>query len=140
MVEKGRHLHIERDLRMSLYFQQQGVYIVGDKVHFLLYCSMYQTLRQTYFLNRLSIHCVAVVGIADSSTEMSGMRLVPASDVAVVVLVDVRLLLVKCCVVGASVVVNVSSDVVLVLGFVLSDNVVDDTRSIDNVDAVVGVV
>ena len=81
-----------------------------------------------------------MVGIVDSSTEMSGMRLVPASDVAVVVLVDVRLVLVKCCVVGASVVVNVSSDVVLVLGFVLSDNVVDDTRSIDNVDAVVGVV
>ena len=68
------------------------------------------------------------------------MRLVPASDVAVVVLVDVRLVLVKCCVVGAFVVVNVSSDVVLVLGFVLSDNVVDDTRRIDNVDAVVGVV
>ena len=61
MVEKGRHLHIERDLRMSLYFQQQqGVYIVGDKVHFLLYCSMYQTLRQTYFLNRLSESVVCI--------------------------------------------------------------------------------
>ena len=45
---------------MSLYFQQQKVYIVEDEVHFLLYCSMYQTLRQTYFLNRLSESVVCI--------------------------------------------------------------------------------
>lgn len=51
MIEKGRHLRIERDLRLCLYCQQQGIYIVEDEVHFLLHCPMYKTLRQTYFFN-----------------------------------------------------------------------------------------
>jgi len=51
MIEKGRHLRIERDLRLCLYCQQQGIYTVEDEVHFLLHCPMYKTLRHTYFLN-----------------------------------------------------------------------------------------
>ena len=50
MIEKGRHLRIERDLGLCLYCQQQGIYIVVDEVHFLLHCPMYKHLDRYIFL------------------------------------------------------------------------------------------
>ena len=78
MIEKGRHLRIERDLRLCLYCQQQGIYIVEDEVHFLLHCPMYKTLRQTYFLNiwSESVLCIQLfIRIMSDSNRESIMSL-----------------------------------------------------------------
>jgi len=54
------------------YCQQHGIYIV-DEVHFLIYCPMYQPLRQIQFLNRWSDNSVYIqlfiLSMSDSTRE-----------------------------------------------------------------------
>jgi len=49
MIEKGRHLNIERNYRYCRYCLSRNVYVVENEVHFLLYCLLYNNLRNFYF-------------------------------------------------------------------------------------------
>ena len=49
MIEKGRHLNIERDYRFCPYCLSRNVYIVEDEFHMLLICPLYDELRRECF-------------------------------------------------------------------------------------------
>jgi len=49
MIEKGRHLNIERNYRCCRYCLSRNVYVVENEVHFLLYCPLYDNLRHSFF-------------------------------------------------------------------------------------------
>jgi hypothetical protein len=49
MIEKGRHLNIERDYRFCKYCLSRDIYTVETEIHFLLICPMYDQLRKQYF-------------------------------------------------------------------------------------------
>ena len=49
MIEKGRQRNIERHLRFCEFCLGRNVHAVEDEVHFLLYCPLFEELRQRYF-------------------------------------------------------------------------------------------
>jgi hypothetical protein len=51
MIEKGRHLKINREFRFCKYCLNRDRYIVEDEMHFLLICPLYHDLRQRHFKN-----------------------------------------------------------------------------------------
>ena len=50
MIEKGRHLQIDRDLRHCQYCLGNNNYAIEDEKHFLLWCPLYEELRNALFL------------------------------------------------------------------------------------------
>ena len=59
MIEKGRHMNIDRHLRFCQYCLKHDIYIAEDEKHFLLTCPLYEELRQTHFLEcwKSGINC-----------------------------------------------------------------------------------
>ena len=49
MIERGRHLKIDRGLRYCQYCLSKNRYTLENEFHFLLVCENYNELRQTYF-------------------------------------------------------------------------------------------
>ena len=50
MIEKGRHLGIDRELRYCPICLTLIVRVVEDELHFFLYCNFYENIRKVYFL------------------------------------------------------------------------------------------
>ena len=48
MIEKGRHLSIDREYRFCPICKSKDIYIVEDKFHFFFHCSVYKELRIKY--------------------------------------------------------------------------------------------
>ena len=48
MIEKGRHLSIDRDLRFCPLCIKNNIYVVEDEFHFFFECNEYEMLRQTF--------------------------------------------------------------------------------------------
>ena len=51
MIEKGRHINIDRDYRFCQYCLNRNVYTVETEQHFLIICPLYDDLRQKYFID-----------------------------------------------------------------------------------------
>ena len=51
MIEKGRHLNIERNLRFCPLCQMKNLSVIEDAYHFFFECETYEMLRETYFEN-----------------------------------------------------------------------------------------
>ena len=49
MIEKGRHLHIDREYRFCPFCLERNVYAIEDEFHFFMLCPMYEELRNMYF-------------------------------------------------------------------------------------------
>ena len=49
MIEKGRHLSIDREYRFCSICKSKDIYIVEDEFHFFFHCSVYEELRIKYF-------------------------------------------------------------------------------------------
>ena len=49
MIEKGRHLSIDRELRFGPLCMKNNIYVVEDEFHFFFECNEYETFRQTLF-------------------------------------------------------------------------------------------
>jgi len=49
MIEKGRHLNIDRELRYCEYCVTHDLYTIEREIHVLLFCPLYADIRQTYF-------------------------------------------------------------------------------------------
>lgn len=49
MIEKGRYMNIERELRYCPICLSNGLYVVETEYHFLLECNEYEEIRQTLF-------------------------------------------------------------------------------------------
>ncbi|MEW8544974.1 MAG: reverse transcriptase family protein, partial [Candidatus Thiodiazotropha sp.] len=60
MIEKGRHMQIEREYRFCPFCVERNVYSVEDEFHFFMVCPTYQDLRNMYFKphwhNMISLH------------------------------------------------------------------------------------
>ena len=50
MIEKSRHLQIKRNLRHCEYCLRNNIFAIEDEKHFLLWCPIYEELRNTHFL------------------------------------------------------------------------------------------
>ena len=59
MVEKGRHLNIERNQRLCPLCLMKNIFVLEDKYHFFFECKSYEPLRQEcfklYWLNNRSL-------------------------------------------------------------------------------------
>ena len=49
MIQKGRHLNIDRDYSFCQYYLKRNVYSAETEQHFLIICPLYDDLRQNYF-------------------------------------------------------------------------------------------
>ena len=49
MIEKGRHMNIDRDYRFCRFCLRNGVYVVENELHFLLICPLYASVRAKHF-------------------------------------------------------------------------------------------
>ena len=49
MIEKGRHLAIDRELRFCPLCIKNDIYVVEDEFHFFFECNEYETFRQFFF-------------------------------------------------------------------------------------------
>ena len=49
MIEKGRHLAIDRELRFCPLCIKNNIYVIEDEFHFFFECTEYELYRQTFF-------------------------------------------------------------------------------------------
>ena len=56
MIEKGRHLNIERNLRFCPLCQMKNLSIIEDEYHFIFECETYEMLSETYFENHWRVN------------------------------------------------------------------------------------
>ena len=49
MIEKGRHLAIDRNLRFCPLCIKNNIYVIEDEFHFFFECSEFELYRQTFF-------------------------------------------------------------------------------------------
>ena len=49
MIEKGRHQHIDRNIRFCPLCLKRNVYVVEDEFHFVCVCPSYNDIRNIYF-------------------------------------------------------------------------------------------
>ena len=49
MIEKGRHLGIDKDLRLCLFCKEWNIQVIETEVHFLIECSKYDSIRKDIF-------------------------------------------------------------------------------------------
>lgn len=49
MIEKGRHIGIDRDLRYCFHCLKTNIYVIEDEYHFFFECSLYNNIRAVYF-------------------------------------------------------------------------------------------
>lgn len=60
MIEKGRHMQIEREYRFCPFCVERNVYTIEDEFHFFMVCPAYEDLRNIYFKlnwrNTISLH------------------------------------------------------------------------------------
>ena len=45
MIEKGRHLGLDRDLRLCVFCRQNDIEVIETEFHFLFECTLYDELR-----------------------------------------------------------------------------------------------
>ena len=56
MIEKCRHLSIDRNFRFCKICEEQNINVVEDEFHFFFECQSYEFLRITYFEKKLAKH------------------------------------------------------------------------------------
>jgi hypothetical protein len=49
MIEKGRHIGIDKDLRYCFHCLKTNIYVTEDDYHFFFECSIYNNIRAVYF-------------------------------------------------------------------------------------------
>ena len=49
MIEKGRHLNIEREYGCCPFCLNRNIYVIEDEFHFFMVCPTYNDLRILYF-------------------------------------------------------------------------------------------
>ena len=49
MIEKGRHLGIDRNFRNCQIFLKSNVFVIEDEFHFMMVCPEYEHLRYECF-------------------------------------------------------------------------------------------
>ena len=49
MIDKGRHLGIDKDLRLCLFCKERNIQVIETEVHFLIECSKYDSTRKDIF-------------------------------------------------------------------------------------------
>ena len=47
MLEKGRHLGLDRESRLCLFCRENDLYVVKTEFHFLFECTLYDELRHS---------------------------------------------------------------------------------------------
>ena len=58
MIEKGRHLNLDKDYRYCHVCLHIGIRTVEDDMHFLLVCPLYNNLRKDLFPTQWQTHYV----------------------------------------------------------------------------------
>ena len=75
LIEKGRHLHIDRDSRWCPYCLKHGRHIVETEYHFVLICDQYVELRKKhiakYYWNNPSYHKFVLLLQSDKITTLN---------------------------------------------------------------------
>jgi len=61
MIEKGRHLNLDKDYRYCPVCLHNGIRTVGDEMHFLLVCPLYNNLPKELFKTQWQTLCVSTV-------------------------------------------------------------------------------
>ena len=56
IIEKGRHLNIERNLRFCPLCQMENLSVIEDEYHFFFEFEIYEMLRETYFENHWRVN------------------------------------------------------------------------------------
>ena len=51
MIEKGRHMKIDRAYRFCPLCLKRNVYCIENEVHFLLVCPIYADIRERHFID-----------------------------------------------------------------------------------------
>jgi len=71
MIEKGRHLKIDREFRFCEHCTQHNIYVIENEMHFLIECPLYSDLREAYFptkwVNRTDSDHLFVEMLTDTS-------------------------------------------------------------------------
>ena len=49
MIENGRHIGIDRNLRYCFHCLKTNTYVIEDEYHFFLECPLYNNMRAIYF-------------------------------------------------------------------------------------------
>lgn len=49
MIEKGRHVNIDREFRLCPICVLTDIFVVEDEYHFFFECKAYEEIRNTYF-------------------------------------------------------------------------------------------
>ena len=49
MIEKDRHMQVEREIRFCPFCLERNVYSIEDEFHFFMVCTAYEELRNMYF-------------------------------------------------------------------------------------------
>ena len=52
MIERGRHLSIDRKYRFCPICEKNSIYVIEDEYHFFFECRVYEELRRIYFTER----------------------------------------------------------------------------------------
>jgi len=58
MIEKGRHISVDRDSGICIVCANTNSYASEDELHFLIMCPEYQGLRQNYFRTEWLNHII----------------------------------------------------------------------------------
>ena len=70
MIEKGRHLSIDREFRFCQICQKQNILVIEDEFHFIFQCSIYEDLRKEHFkkywLKNRTLQCLYSILSCDS--------------------------------------------------------------------------
>ena len=56
MIEKGRHLVLDRPLRNCRSCVNRNVYTIEDEYNFLMVCPQYEDIRYKYFPENMLLH------------------------------------------------------------------------------------
>ena len=73
MIENGRHLQIDRNLRHCQYCLRNNIFAFEDEKHFLLWCPLNEELRNTHFLQEWFNTCDNLFVIIMSDTRYQGI-------------------------------------------------------------------
>ena len=55
MIERGRHLFIDRNFRLCQICEKQNIYIIEDEFHLFIQCIIDEQMRKKNFKKQLSV-------------------------------------------------------------------------------------